>query len=587
MKAIMIMYDSLNLKMLEPYGCDWVKTPNFTRLAEKSVTFDNNYVGSLPCMPARRELHTGRLNFLHRGWGPMEPFDDSMPEILRKNGVYTHLVTDHQHYFEDGGCTYHTRYSSWEFGRGQEGDLWKVYPEAIKGVNEGKVSFYGPNLPLHDQMNRRFIGKDENKMPQAVTFNAGLDFIETNHEADDWFLQIETFDPHEPFFTQEEYKKVYEHEYNGTMGDWPPYYFVQEGEEDVQHMRLEYAALMTMCDKYLGKVLDKMDEYNLWEDTLLIVNTDHGYLIGEHGWWSKSVMPIYNEIANTPLFIYNPKTKIQGERRNALTQPIDLPATILDFFGKEIPKDMIGKSLLPVIDKNEKVRDYALFGYHEGHLNITDGRYVYMLSPDGTKPYFEYTLMPTHMRMMFNPIELQNLELVEPFNFTKGIKPLKIQANGAMTVAENYGTRLYDLENDPNEENILVDYELEAKLTNEIIKLLNENDCPTERYERFRLPNTPTFTKELVEENHKHYYTRRKPECLESYDWQKGAINMYHAIMKFVPKENVDNVKQGLGNICKDNKVTEEDLLQLLKVVIPEAQFEIAKHMVLLNGRTD
>ncbi len=121
MKAIMIMYDSLNRHMLAPYGCEWTKTPNFERLAERCVTFDKCYVGSLPCMPARREIHTGRYNFLHRSWGPMEPYDDSMPEILKRNGIYSHLISDHYHYWEDGGCTYHNRYSSWENVRGQEG----------------------------------------------------------------------------------------------------------------------------------------------------------------------------------------------------------------------------------------------------------------------------------------------------------------------------------------------------------------------------------------------------------------------------------------------------------------------------------
>ena len=121
MKAIMVMFDSLNRHMLPPYGCDWTVAPNFKRLAERTATFDNAYVGSMPCMPARRELHTGRYNFLHRSWGPLEPFDDSMPELLKQNGIRTHLVSDHYHYWEDGGCTYHSRYSSWEIARGQEG----------------------------------------------------------------------------------------------------------------------------------------------------------------------------------------------------------------------------------------------------------------------------------------------------------------------------------------------------------------------------------------------------------------------------------------------------------------------------------
>lgn len=66
MKAIMAMFDSLNRAMLESYGCTWTRTPNFKRLAQRATQFENCYVGSMPCMPARRELHTVRPNFLHR-----------------------------------------------------------------------------------------------------------------------------------------------------------------------------------------------------------------------------------------------------------------------------------------------------------------------------------------------------------------------------------------------------------------------------------------------------------------------------------------------------------------------------------------
>ena len=118
MKAIMVMYDSLNRRMLQPYGCDWTETPSFCRLAAYAVRFDNHYANSLPCMPARRELHTGRYNFLHRSWGPVEPYDDSMPELLKENGVHSQLVSDHWHYWRDGGATYHSRYSGWEVSRG-------------------------------------------------------------------------------------------------------------------------------------------------------------------------------------------------------------------------------------------------------------------------------------------------------------------------------------------------------------------------------------------------------------------------------------------------------------------------------------
>ena len=125
MRTIFVLFDTLNRRYLEAYGGTLVKTPNFNRLAQRSVTFDNHHVGSMPCMPARRDLQAGRVNFLHRSWGPLEPFDISMPSILGEEGIYTHLTTDHHHYFEDGGSGYHTSYHSYDFLRGQEGDGWK------------------------------------------------------------------------------------------------------------------------------------------------------------------------------------------------------------------------------------------------------------------------------------------------------------------------------------------------------------------------------------------------------------------------------------------------------------------------------
>ena len=99
MKLIFVLFDSLNRGSLQCYGGTAVPTPNFLRLAARAVTFDNHYVGSLPCMPARRDMHTGRLSFLHRAWGPLEPFDNSFAEVLHRAGIYSHLVSDHYHYW--------------------------------------------------------------------------------------------------------------------------------------------------------------------------------------------------------------------------------------------------------------------------------------------------------------------------------------------------------------------------------------------------------------------------------------------------------------------------------------------------------
>ena len=156
------------------------------------------------------------------------------PRSCSENGVYTHLVSDHYHYWEDGGGTYHTRYSTWEIARGQEGDPWKGHvadPEIPETVGDRSGRMW-----RQDWVNRQYMQREEDQ-PQAKTFAKGLEFIHTNHAEDNWFLQIETFDPHEPFFTQQHYKDLYPHDYDGPHFDWPPYRPVEETPEQVEHVR--------------------------------------------------------------------------------------------------------------------------------------------------------------------------------------------------------------------------------------------------------------------------------------------------------------------------------------------------------------
>lgn len=494
MRAIMVMYDSLNRHMLEPYGCDWTITPNFCRLAQRAVQFENNYVGSMPCMPARRELHTGRYNFFHRGWGPLEPFDDSMPEILKNAGVYTHLVSDHQHYWEDGGATYHGRYSSWEISRGQEGDPWKAdlhvgysRQSVFRAKQKAGGSGASPRV-IQDERNRRFMDTEE-KTSQAVTFAAGLDFIRRNHDQDNWFLQIETFDPHEPFYTLPADKALYPHHFTGDAdleADWPPYAPVEEDAETVQHVRYNYAALVSKCDRYLGQVLDMMDQYDLWKDTLLIVNTDHGFLLGEHGWWGKSAMPVYEELAHIPLFIHDPRQPAcDGQKRKAITQTIDLAPTLLEFFGVEIPEDMEGRPLTRVIAADEPIRNCAVFGYFGSQVNAADGRYLYMHS--GERPevaVYEYTLMPCHMRQIFSPEQLRNAQLAPPFRFTKGCPVLRVLAKKRRVDTTSFGSALYDLQGG-SDTNVLEQHpEVVQAMKQEICAAMRRSDAPEEVFQR-------------------------------------------------------------------------------------------------------
>ena len=83
MNIVMVLVDSLTRNALSAYHPSDIDTPNIDTFAEKSVRFDNHFVGSLPCMPARREIFSGRKEMMWRPWGPLEPFDARLPDLFR------------------------------------------------------------------------------------------------------------------------------------------------------------------------------------------------------------------------------------------------------------------------------------------------------------------------------------------------------------------------------------------------------------------------------------------------------------------------------------------------------------------------
>lgn len=453
MKAVMVMFDTLSRRFLETYGCDWVRTPNFKRLEEHCCRFDHFYGGSMPCMPARRELHTGKYNFMHRGWGPLEPFDFSSIEAMKQAGIYTHLCTDHSHYFEDGGCTYHNRFTTWEAFRGQEGDRWVPQSYGVIPEHRNEISKKGISVKQHyANITRQQV---EEEMSSVKTFAAGLEFMQKHADQDNWFLQIESFDPHEPFYVPQKYRDLYELSDDPQL-NWPAYGPVDEAVhgEALVEMRREYAALITMCDHYLGKVLDMMDQYDMWKDTMLIVNTDHGFLLGEHGFMGKNFGPMYEEVIHIPFFLYDPRQP--GKQHcDALAQTIDIAPTLLDHFGIECPP-MDGKSLLDCMNQNEDAREVALFGVHGSFTCMCDKKYVYMRAnvDKDNQPMVECTLMPTQMRGFLPCAAINQAEFVAGDAYSNGVAYLKIPTK-TFYDASVFGDQLFDLKKDPNQEHNL------------------------------------------------------------------------------------------------------------------------------------
>ena len=237
----------------------------------------------------------------------------------------------------------------------------------------------------------------------------------------------------------------------------------------------------------------------MWNDTALVLTTDHGFLLGEHDWWAKNVMPFYNQIANIPLLIYHPDFKGEGgTRRTALTQTIDIMPTLLDIFDVEVPAEVRGHSLMPLMSQDGAVREIGLYGMFGAATNATDGRYTYFRYPDDIagQELYEYTLMPTYMRDFFQAEEFEGAALTEPFDFTKGLPTLRLPARleaerpGSSDSIYDAETVLYDLESDPEQHNPIdprtVPDVMERLLTG-IRSEMQAHDAPPEAFARLDL----------------------------------------------------------------------------------------------------
>ncbi len=485
MKTLFLVLDTVRRDYLEAYGNDWVKTPNLSRLAQRGITFDNHWVGSLPCIPARREFMTGRHNFMYRGWGPIEPYDDTLPGELRKAGVFTHLLTDHDHYFELGGENYHTAFNTWEFFRGQENDPWVSLVDAL-----ALPDHLGQATPQN--VHNRTRQQHEEDFSGPRTARAAIEWLEQNKQADNWFLQVEIFDPHEPFYCTEPYRALYNDTWDGPWFDWPSYQEVSELPEAVAHIRKCYAGLLTMTDYWVGKIFDKLDDLHLWDDTLVVFTTDHGTMLAEHDYWMKNYMPMYNEIVRIPLIMHLPGGERAGSRVSALTQTIDLMPTFLDIYGCPLPPFVQGHSLRQAI-AGGAVRETAIFGYFGMAMNITDGRHVYIRNPvnaDGG-PLYAYTAMPVRTLNQWFPRDTYDkIEMGRYFSHTYNLPLYKIPTSGQVPRQHPgeppYVARhlLFDSVADPLQQSPIDNSALEAALVQEIAAHLQRCEAPPEQYSR-------------------------------------------------------------------------------------------------------
>ena len=402
-----------------PRGFDYeVATPNLDRFAERATVFDSHYAGSMFCMPTRREWLAGVQEFPWRGWGPIEPYDKTIPQAARETGTFTQLVTDHYHYFQHGAGGYYEDFNAFEFVRGHEFDAWKATPrhpderllaqagaEDPGGVDYVERAQYARNVADLDEGDERdfFAPKVFSK---AATFLDGVEW-------DEWFCYVDSFDVHQPFHCPEPYASMYTDEdpRDPDLSFWPHWGTVDGGqgsidERNLEFARAQFAGKVTMVDEWFGRLLAVLEERDLWADTAVIVTSDHGYSLGDHGYVGKIHMPMYDVLARTPLFVHHPDA--DGGRVEQLTAAIDLHPTMLSYLDATDAGDHPhGRSLADLVtgEASGTHREWAIYGEWGSGVSVTDGRYTYHRPCDTDRPAYCHSTSMINARGVFLPPE--------------------------------------------------------------------------------------------------------------------------------------------------------------------------------------
>ena len=395
MNFIVIVSDTLRRDHLGCYGNRRVHTDFMDRFAAQSLVFDRAYSGSFPTVPHRRDVMTGRLTAAYTDWAPLTAGETVLAEVLSAHGYTTMMVCDCPHILENG---YHfdRGFDGFEWIRGQESDRWMTAPKS-PGYHSDPGKIRSPEFIQRHHRRSVAHRRYESDTFVARTAAAACNWLEENYR-ERFFLYVDTFDPHEPWDAPQWYVDMYDPGYSGQIVDYPRYDYADYlTAEELRHCRALYAAEVTLVDRWIGRVLQGVEDLGLLDDTVVVLTTDHGFLLGEHGFMGKSLVreradgglslsyiPLYEEINHIPLIVRFPERK--PGRTAALVQPQDLMPTFLDLADVEVPESVDGLSFSGVLrGTSDSHRSFAVStGYLENRsaaVTVVKDQWSAILAP--------------------------------------------------------------------------------------------------------------------------------------------------------------------------------------------------------------
>lgn len=360
---VLIVVDTLRADHV--YG-NRARTPNMDALARDGLRFTRAFPEAMPTVPARNSILSGRRQWpfddwhRHRGmvqepgWEPFPRADVAFTTVLQRAGYWTGYVTDNPFLgFAPGYERLRRSFDRFVRRGGQTGG-------SRAGVSDRELRHWLPPAiddPETRERMRKFLAtgnysRDETNSFAARVFRSGVKLLETARRNRPFCLVLDTFEPHEPWTPPRRYIDMYgDPDYRGPEPA-KPYYspvgrYLGGGESSLllPRMRALYAAEVTMTDRWLGVFLDRLHELRLDSDTIVVLTSDHGFLLGEHGWTGKTPTQLHPALINVPLTVVHPERRLAGRSSSYFAQSHDIGPTILAMAGVRAPKTMDGVDL--------------------------------------------------------------------------------------------------------------------------------------------------------------------------------------------------------------------------------------------------
>jgi iduronate 2-sulfatase len=368
LNVLMIIADDLRPE-LACYGERHIHSPNIDRLAKRGLRFDRAYCQYPVCNPSRVSFLTGRrpstTGVLDNGvhFRKLMPDVVTLPQLFRRNGYFTASLGK---VFHRGLTMEDLRpemddTNSWDLAK-----YFQATPTGLRGE--------GRNLTGGKLAWCRWLAADgdDDDQPDGQIAQEAIRLLRDKRNGA-FFLAIGFHKPHDPFNAPKKYFEHYplaslklHNDPTNAVSD-PPLaigsgwkdQFARFTDQERREYSRAYYACVSFMDAQVGKVLDELDRLKLWDKTVVVFLGDHGFHLGERGWWNKSTL--FELSARVPFIVWSPKMKAAGKSTSRLVELVDIFPTMIELCRIEAPGKLEGKSFLPLLDSPTQTWKEAAF----------------------------------------------------------------------------------------------------------------------------------------------------------------------------------------------------------------------------------